>query len=74
MTATYEASLLRLRPIMMTALVCIGCCRQRCPPIGSDSETVYDRDRRWPGLAPALSISWPPSYALVARSDDVLKV
>ena len=32
-TATYEASLLRLRPIMMTALVaCLACCRPPCRP------------------------------------------
>ena len=43
MTATYEASLLRLRPIMMTALVaCIGLCCPRPPQPGSE---VIRRDR-----------------------------
>ena len=55
MTATHEASLLRLRPIMMTALVaCIGLLPAAMSTgIGSDSQKPFAIvDRRRPGLAP----------------------
>jgi Cu/Ag efflux pump CusA len=77
-TATYQASLLRLRPIMMTALVaCIGLLPAATSTgIGSDSQKpfaiVIVR-----GLLSRLLLSIflsPILYAVVAREDDVLKV
>ena len=78
MTATYEASLLRLRPIMMTALVaCIGLLPAAMSTgIGSDSQKPFAIVIVG-GLVSRLALSIflaPVLYALVARNDDVLKV
>src|ERR1700722_9682141 len=78
MTATYEASLLRLRPIMMTALVaCIGLLPAAMSTgIGSDSQKPFAIVIVG-GLISRLALSIflaPVLYALVARPDDVLKV
>jgi cobalt-zinc-cadmium resistance protein CzcA len=78
LAATYDASLLRLRPIMMTALVaCLGLLPAAMSTgIGSDSQKPFaivivgcliSRLALSIFLAPVL-------YALVARQDDVLKV
>ena len=77
-TATYEASLLRLRPIMMTALVaCIGLLPAAMSTgIGSDSQKPFAIPIVR-GLLPRLLLSIflaPVLYAIVARRDDVLKV
>ena len=79
-TATYEASLLQLRPIMMTALVaCIGLL-----PALRMSTRNWKLDSQKPfaivivgGLLSRLLLSIflaPVLYAIVAREDDVLKV
>jgi cobalt-zinc-cadmium resistance protein CzcA len=78
MTATYEASLLRLRPIMMTALVaCIGLLPAAMSTgIGSDSQKPFAIVIVG-GLLSRLLLSVflaPVLYAIVARKDDVLKV
>jgi heavy metal efflux system protein len=78
MTATYEASILRLRPIMMTALVaCIGLLPAAMSTgIGSDSQKPFAIVIVG-GLASRLLLSIflsPLLYAAVAREDDVLKV
>jgi heavy metal efflux system protein len=78
MTATYEASVLRLRPIMMTALVaCIGLLPAAMSTgIGSDSQKPFAIVIVG-GLASRLLLSIflsPLLYAAVAREDDVLKV
>ncbi len=78
MTATYEASLLRLRPIMMTALVaCIGLLPAATSTgIGSDSQKPFAIVIVG-GLLSRLLLSIflaPVLYAVVARQDDVLKV
>jgi cobalt-zinc-cadmium resistance protein CzcA len=78
MTATYEASLLRLRPIMMTALVaCIGLLPAATSTgIGSDSQKPFAIVIVG-GLLSRLLLSIflaPVLYAIVARRDDVLKV
>jgi cobalt-zinc-cadmium resistance protein CzcA len=78
MTATYEASLLRLRPIMMTALVaCIGLLPAAMSTgIGSDSQKPFAIVIVG-GLLSRLLLSIflaPVLYAIVARKDDVLKV
>jgi cobalt-zinc-cadmium resistance protein CzcA len=78
MTATYEASLLRLRPIMMTALVaCIGLLPAAMSTgIGSDSQKPFAIVIVG-GLLSRLLLSIfmaPVLYAIVARNDDVLKV
>ena len=78
MTATHEASLLRLRPIMMTALVaCIGLLPAAMSTgIGSDSQKPFAIVIVG-GLVSRLALSIflaPVLYALVARDDDVLKV
>jgi heavy metal efflux system protein len=78
MTATYEASLLRLRPIMMTALVaCIGLLPAAMSTgIGSDSQKPFAIVIVG-GLLSRLLLSIflaPVLYAVVARQDDVLKV
>ena len=77
-TATHEASLLRLRPIMMTALVaCIGLLPAALSTgIGSDSQKPFAIVIVG-GLISRLALSIflaPVLYALVARKDDVLKV
>jgi heavy metal efflux system protein len=77
-TATYEASLLRLRPIMMTALVaCLGLLPAAMSTgIGSDSQKPFAIVIVG-GLISRLALSIflaPVLYALVARQDDVLKV
>jgi cobalt-zinc-cadmium resistance protein CzcA len=77
-TATYEASLLRLRPIMMTALVaCIGLLPAATSTgIGSDSQKPFAIVIVG-GLLSRLLLSIflaPVLYAIVARDDDVLKV
>ncbi len=78
MTATYQASLLRLRPIMMTALVaCIGLLPAATSTgIGSDSQKPFAIVIVG-GLLSRLLLSIflsPVLYAVVAREDDVLKV
>jgi cobalt-zinc-cadmium resistance protein CzcA len=78
LTATHEASLLRLRPIMMTALVaCIGLLPAAMSTgIGSDSQKPFAIVIVG-GLVSRLALSIflaPVLYALVARNDDVLKV
>jgi heavy metal efflux system protein len=78
LTATYEASLLRLRPIMMTALVaCIGLLPAATSTgIGSDSQKPFAIVIVG-GLLSRLLLSIflaPVLYAIVARRDDVLKV
>ena len=77
-TAIHEASLLRLRPIMMTALVaCIGLLPAAMSTgIGSDSQKPFAIVIVG-GLVSRLAISVflaPVLYALVARDSDVLKV
>jgi cobalt-zinc-cadmium resistance protein CzcA len=76
--ATYEASLLRLRPIMMTALVaCIGLLPAAMSTgIGSDSQKPFAIVIVG-GLLSRLLLSVflaPVLYAVVARRSDVLKV
>jgi len=76
--ATHEASLLRLRPIIMTALVaCIGLLPAAMSTgIGSDSQKPFAIVIVG-GLISRLAISIflaPVLYALVAKQDDVLKV
>jgi cobalt-zinc-cadmium resistance protein CzcA len=76
--ATFEASLLRLRPIMMTALVaCLGLLPAAMSTgVGSDSQKPFAIVIVG-GLVSRLLISIflaPVLYALVAREDDVLKV
>jgi cobalt-zinc-cadmium resistance protein CzcA len=77
-TATLEASLLRLRPIMMTALVaCFGLLPAAMSTgIGSDSQRPFAIVIVG-GLASRLLLSIflsPVLYALVARDGDTLKV
>ncbi|HYK89543.1 MAG TPA: CusA/CzcA family heavy metal efflux RND transporter, partial [Acidobacteriota bacterium] len=77
-TATREASLLRLRPIIMTALVaCLGLLPAAMSTgIGSDSQKPFAIVIVG-GLLSRLFLSIflaPVLYALVARKDDVLKV
>jgi cobalt-zinc-cadmium resistance protein CzcA len=76
--ATYEASLLRLRPILMTALVaCIGLLPAATSTgIGSDSQRPFAIVIVG-GLISRLALSVflaPLLYVMVAREDDVLKV
>jgi cobalt-zinc-cadmium resistance protein CzcA len=76
--ATLEASLLRLRPIMMTALVaCLGLLPAATSTgIGSDSQRPFAIVIVG-GLASRLLLSIflsPVLYALVARDGDTLKV
>ncbi|MGE5813688.1 MAG: efflux RND transporter permease subunit, partial [Acidobacteriota bacterium] len=76
--ATHEASLLRLRPIFMTALVaCIGLLPAAISTgIGSDSQKPFAIVIVG-GLISRLALSIflaPVLYSLVARPDDVLKV
>jgi cobalt-zinc-cadmium resistance protein CzcA len=76
--ATHEASLLRLRPIFMTALVaCIGMLPAAVSTgIGSDSQKPFAIVIVG-GLLSRLVLSIflaPVLYTLVARKDDVLKV
>jgi cobalt-zinc-cadmium resistance protein CzcA len=78
MTATLEASLLRLRPIMMTALVaCFGLLPAAMSTgIGSDSQKPFAIVIVG-GLASRLLLSIflaPVLYALVAREGDALQV
>ncbi|MEO8360263.1 MAG: CusA/CzcA family heavy metal efflux RND transporter [Vicinamibacteria bacterium] len=76
--ATHEASLLRLRPIMMTALVaCIGLLPAAISTgIGSDSQKPFAIVIVG-GLLSRLLLSIflaPVLYAMVARDDDSMKV
>jgi len=76
--ATYEASLLRLRPILMTALVaCLGLLPAAMSTgIGSDSQKPFAIVIVG-GLLSRLLLSIflaPVLYALVARKEDILKV
>jgi heavy metal efflux system protein len=76
--ATHEASLLRLRPIMMTALVaCLGLLPAAMSTgIGSDSQKPFAIVIVG-GMVSRLILSIflaPVLYALVAKDDDVLKV
>ncbi|MGH9559548.1 MAG: efflux RND transporter permease subunit, partial [Bryobacteraceae bacterium] len=78
MSATYDASLLRLRPIMMTALVaCLGLLPAAMSTgIGSDSQKPFAIVIVG-GLLSRLFLSIflaPVLYTVVARKDDVLKV
>ena len=78
MTATLEASLLRLRPIMMTALVaCFGLLPAAMSTgIGSDSQKPFAIVIVG-GLVSRLLLSVflaPVLYALVAREGDTLQV
>jgi cobalt-zinc-cadmium resistance protein CzcA len=78
LTATLEASLLRLRPIMMTALVaCFGLLPAAMSTgIGSDSQKPF-AIVIVAGLASRLLLSIflaPVLYALVARDSDTLQV
>lgn len=78
MVATHEASLLRLRPIMMTALVaCLGLLPAAMSTgIGSDSQKPFAIVIVG-GMVSRLVLSIflaPVLYALVAKDDDVLKV
>jgi len=77
-SATFDASLLRLRPIMMTALVaCLGLLPAAMSTgVGSDSQKPFAIVIVG-GLVSRLLISIflaPVLYALVARENDVLKV
>jgi len=77
-TATYQASVMRLRPIMMTALVaCLGLLPAAMSTgIGSDSQKPFAIVIVG-GLASRLLLSIflsPILYSLVAREKDVLKV
>ncbi len=77
-TATHDAALLRLRPIMMTALVaCLGLLPAAISTgIGSDSQKPFAIVIVG-GLLSRLLLSIflaPVLYALVAKKDDVLKV
>jgi cobalt-zinc-cadmium resistance protein CzcA len=78
LTATHQASLLRLRPIVMTAMVaCIGLLPAAMSTgIGSDSQKPFAIVIVG-GLISRLALSIflsPVLYALVARDGDVLKV
>jgi cobalt-zinc-cadmium resistance protein CzcA len=77
-TATYQASMLRLRPITMTAMVaCLGLLPAAMSTgIGSDSQKPFAIVIVG-GLASRLLLSIflsPVLYAVVAREKDVLKV
>ncbi len=77
-TATYQASLMRLRPIMMTAVVaCLGLLPAAMSTgIGSDSQKPFAIVIVG-GLASRLLLSIflsPVLYSVVAREKDVLKV
>jgi cobalt-zinc-cadmium resistance protein CzcA len=77
-SATFDASILRLRPIMMTALVaCLGLLPAAMSTgVGSDSQKPFAIVIVG-GLVSRLLISVflaPVLYALVASDDDVLKV
>ena len=77
-TATHDAALLRLRPILMTALVaCLGLLPAAMSTgIGSDSQKPFAIVIVG-GLLSRLMLSVflaPVLYALVAKKDDVLKV
>jgi cobalt-zinc-cadmium resistance protein CzcA len=78
MTATYEASLLRLRPILMTGLVaCLGMLPAAMSTgIGSDSQKPFAIVIVG-GLISRLFLSIflaPVLYAIVARDRDTLQV
>jgi cobalt-zinc-cadmium resistance protein CzcA len=77
-TATYEAALLRLRPIMMTALVaCLGLLPAALSTgIGSDTQKPF-AIVIVAGLLSRLILGFfvaPSLYTVVAREGDVLKV
>ncbi|HEV2176519.1 MAG TPA: CusA/CzcA family heavy metal efflux RND transporter [Terriglobia bacterium] len=77
-TATYEAALLRLRPIMMTALVaCLGLLPAAMSHgIGSDTQRPFATVIVGGILSPLLLGFFvnPVLYMLVAREGDVLQV
>ena len=78
MRATHDASLLRLRPIMVTALVaCLGMLPAAVSTgIGSDSQKPFAIVIVG-GLASRLLLSVflsPVLYSVVAREDDTLQV
>jgi cobalt-zinc-cadmium resistance protein CzcA len=77
-TATREAALLRLRPIMMTALVaCLGLLPAALSHgIGSDTQRPFARVIVGGLLGPLFLgfFVYPVLYRLVARKDDVLQV
>ncbi len=77
-TATHEAALLRLRPIMMTALVaCLGLLPAALSHgIGSDTQRPFARVIVGGLLGPLFLgfFVYPVLYRLVARKDDVLQV
>ena len=77
-TATREAALLRLRPIMMTALVaCLGLLPAALSHgIGSDTQRPFARVIVGGLLGPLFLgfFVYPVLYRLVARDDDVLQV
>ena len=77
-TATLQASLLRLRPIMMTALVaCLGfaTCRALDGHRFRYTEAIRNRDRGRADFAAVLGILVNPVlYEMVARDGDVLQV
>jgi cobalt-zinc-cadmium resistance protein CzcA len=78
MSATHQASLLRLRPIMMTALVaCIGMLPAAMSTgVGSDSQKPF-AIVIVAGLASRLLLSVflaPVLYSLAARDEDILQV
>jgi len=75
--ATHAAALLRLRPIMITALVaCLGLLPAAMSTASAAiPETLRHRDRRRPRLPPAALDFLPPCCTrLVAKKDDVLAV
>jgi cobalt-zinc-cadmium resistance protein CzcA len=77
-TATYEAALLRLRPIMMTALVaCLGLLPAALSTgIGSDTQKPF-AIVIVAGLLSRLILGFfvaPSLYTVVAREGDVLQV
>jgi cobalt-zinc-cadmium resistance protein CzcA len=77
-TAVYEASLLRLRPIMMTALVaCLGLLPAAMSTgIGSDTQKPF-AIVIVSGLISRLLLGFfvnPVLYQMVARDGDVLEV
>jgi heavy metal efflux system protein len=77
-TATREAALLRLRPIMMTALVaCLGLLPAALSHgIGSDSQRPFARVIVGGLIGPLVLgfFVYPVLYELIARKDDVLQV
>ena len=77
-TATREASLLRLRPIMMTALVaCLGLLPAALALASAPTRRSPSPSSSWPDLISRLFIGFfvnPVLYEMVAREGDVLQV